>query len=268
MTAIAGPTACGKTAYAVELAKKVNGEVVSADSRLVYKGFDIGTSKPSVEEMCGIKHHLIDIVEPEENFSAGLYERHARAAIADIAARGKTPIVAGGTGLYLKVLLQDWNLPEFEPDYRFREELGKLSSLQLHDKLRELDENSALEIEPADRKKLIRRIEIVMNTGVDKALKPPEFEVEWIMLNLPRGDLYDRINRRVDLMLENGLVEETAGLLKKHGRIKNIIETIGYKEITAYLDGQTTLEQAAEKLKQNTRNYAKRQLTWFKKYHG
>ncbi len=267
--AIVGPTASGKTAYAVELAKKLNGEIISADSRLVYRGFDIGTAKPDVEERQGIKHHLIDVVEPEEDYSAGLYEKHAKKAIEDILNRGKVPIVAGGTGLYFRVLLENWDLPEFDPDVELRAELQKLSNLQLLDRLRELDEAAALEAQLADKKKIIRAIEIIKNTGLPlneaRRLKAPEYDVEWIGLNLPREDLYEKINKRVDIMVENGLIEETQKLLNKHGRIKNIIETIGYKEITAYLDGTLTLEEALEKLKQNTRNYAKRQLTWFNK---
>lgn len=268
--AIVGATASGKTAYAIELAKRINGEIVSADSRLVYKGFDIGCAKPSVEEQDGIRHHMMDIIEPEFNYSAGLYETDAKKCIYDILERGKVPVITGGTGLYFRILLENYDLPKIEADYEMRSELSKLSAEELYKKLLSLDEEGAQKIEPADRKKLIRAIEIVEISGLplSKARgkkEEEEFEVEWIGRNFPRKELYDRINNRVDIMFENGIIEETKCLLEKHGRIPNIIYTIGYQEVLAYLDGMITLEEAKEKLKQNTRRYAKRQLTWFRK---
>lgn len=267
--AVVGATASGKTAYAIELAKKVNGEVVSADSRLVYKGFNIGCAKPSVEEQDGIKHHMMDIVEPEFNYSAGLYETDAKKCIYDILERGKVPVIAGGTGLYFRVLLENYNLPKIEPDYDLRKELNCLSVDELYAILRGLDSEGAELIPATDKKKLVRAIEIVKLGKIPlkeaRGQKEAEFEVEWLGRNFPRAELYERINRRVDLMFENGIIEETQNLLKKHGRIPNIIYTIGYQEVIAYLDGKLTLEQAKETLKQNTRRYAKRQLTWFRK---
>ncbi len=263
--AVVGPTASGKSDFAVDLALRIGGaEVISADSRLVYKGFNIAAAKPGVNDMRGVRHHLIDVTEPETDFSAGLWEKMARAAIDDITSRGKTPIIAGGTGLYFRVLLENWQLADFEPDLDERARLQKLSNLELHDKLRNLDEAAALKINPADKKKLIRAIEI---GGASKkpTVKEPEFDVEWIGLNFERAELYERIDRRVDLMIERGLVDETRALIAKHGRIKNITDTIGYKEILAHLDGELSLGQAAELLKKNTRNYAKRQLTWFRR---
>jgi tRNA dimethylallyltransferase len=262
--AVAGPTASGKTAYAVELARQINGEIISADSRLVYKGFDIGAAKPFEAERGGIAHHMLDLVEPDFDYSAGLYEQGARAAIFDIIVRGKVPIVAGGTGLYFRVLLENYDLPKFEPDYGLRKELQELSNLQLHDRLRRLDEDAALEIRASDRKKLIRAVEI-SETGAARSLKEPEFDVEWVGLNFARNELYERIEKRVDVMLEQGLIDETRGLLERYGRIRNIVETIGYREMTDYLDGRVTLDEAVKTLRQNTRNYAKRQLTWFRK---
>lgn len=262
--ALVGPTASGKTAYAVELAQRVGGEVVSADSRLVYKGFDIGAAKPFEAECGGIPHHMMDLVEPDFDYSAGLYEKAARNIIKDIVSRGKTPIVAGGTGLYFRVLLENYDLPKFEPDYELRRKLQGLSNLQLHDRLRAADEEGALEIVASDRKKLIRAIEIAEVGGV-RGIKEKEFDVEWVGLNFPREELYNRIEQRVDAMIKAGLIEETRGLLERYGRIRNIIETIGYREITDYLDGHATLDEAVKMLKQNTRNYAKRQLTWFRK---
>lgn len=267
--AVVGATASGKTAYAVELARRVNGEIISADSRLVYKGLDIGTAKPDMDERFGIPHYMIDIVEPEVDYSVGLYANEARNIIEDIISRGKTPIIAGGTGLYFRILLENYDLPKINPDYELREALSKLSFSELYEMLVNLDAEAAKLVVQNDKRRAIRFIEIVKLTGSPvsevRGLKEPEFEVEWIGLNYPREELYDRINRRVDLMIEQGLVDETKNLLAKHGRINNIINTIGYREITSYLDGELTLEEAKDKLKQNTRNYAKRQLTWFRK---
>ena len=269
LIAVVGATASGKTAYAVELARRVNGEIISADSRLVYKGLDIGTAKPDMDERFGIPHYMIDIVEPEVDYSVGLYANEARNIIEDIISRGKTPVIAGGTGLYFRILLENYDLPKINPDYELRETLSKLSFAELYEMLVNLDAEAAKLVVQNDKRRAIRFIEIVKLTGSPvseaRGLKEPEFEVEWIGLNYPREELYDRINRRVDLMIEQGLVDETKNLLAKHGRINNIINTIGYREITSYLDGELTLEEAKDKLKQNTRNYAKRQLTWFRK---
>lgn len=267
--AIVGATASGKTAYAIELAKKIDGEIISADSRLVYKGFDIACAKPTIEERDRIPHYMIDIVEPEIDYSAGLYEIEAKKCIENIIARGKTPVITGGTGLYYRVLLEHYDLPKVEPDYEYREELKKENTTALYDSLSKLDPVCALKIDANDKKKIIRALEVIHITGKPmselQGQKEPEYEVEWVGRNFPRNELYDRINRRVDLMFENGIIEETKSLLRRHGRIPNIIYTIGYQEVIAYLDGILTLEQAKEKLKQNTRNYAKRQLTWFRK---
>lgn len=265
--AIVGPTASGKTSYAIELAQKLGGEIVSADSRLVYKGFDIGTAKPTLEERSGIPHYMIDIVEPEVDYSVGLYADEAKKVIRNILSRGKVPIVVGGTGLYLNVLLMNYDLPGVEPDYELREKLRGVDNL--YEILSDLDIEAAKTIDKNDRKKLIRAIEVVKSTGLPlsqvRGKKSEEFEVEWFGLNFPRDILYSRINERVDLMVKNGLVEETEHLLKKHARINNLLYTIGYQEMIAYLDGLLTLEDAMDKLKQNTRRYAKRQLTWFRK---
>ncbi len=268
--AVVGPTASGKTAFAVELAKQVNGEIISADSRLVYKGFDIGTAKPDKAEMQNVPHYMIDIVEPEFDYTAGLYVKEVRLIIDDIIKRGKIPIIAGGTGLYFRLLLENYQMPEVEPDYALRKELSKYTSVELHNMLVELDYSSSQKISSNDKNKLIRTLEIVktLNKPLDEVrgvADENEYDIEWIGRNYPRGELYDRINKRVDIMLEKGLVEETKSLLQKHGHIHNIVNTIGYQEITQYLDGHITLQDACDKLKQNTRNYAKRQLTWFRK---
>ena len=265
--AIVGATASGKTAYAVELAKQIDGEIISADSRLVYKGFDIGTAKPTVEERQEIPHYMIDVVEPDFNYSAGLYAKEAKSCINDILSRGKTPIIAGGTGLYFNILLNNYDLPEIEPDWELRKSLNELSYDELADMLKKLDKDAF--VEKNDKKKAIRYIEIIKTTGKPlkeaRGMNDIEYDVEWIGLNFPREVLYDRINKRVDLMIEQGLVEETKNLLEKYGRIPNIVDTIGYREIILAFDGIMSLSEAVEKLKQNTRNYAKRQLTWFRK---
>ena len=265
--AVVGATASGKTAYAVELAKQINGEIISADSRLVYRGFDIGTAKPSVDERQGVPHYMLDIVEPYENYSAGLYVREAKNCVNAILSRGKTPILAGGTGLYFNILLNNYDLPEIEPDWKLREELSELSFEELEQMLLKLDKDAF--VEKNDKKKAIRYIEVIKSTGKPlseaRGVNENEYDVEWIGLNFPREVLYDRINRRVDLMIEVGLVDETKNLLEKYGRIGNLIDTIGYREIIMALDGVMSMDEAVEKLKQNTRNYAKRQLTWFRK---
>lgn len=268
--AIVGATASGKTAFSIDLAKKVNGEIISADSRLVYKGFDIGTAKPSIDEREGIPHYLIDIVEPEVDYSVGLWAQEAEKCINDILSRGKTPIIVGGTGLYFRVLLENYNLPKVEPNYELREALNLLDYSQLYERLVLNDKKTADMIARNDKKKIIRAIEVVETLGVPMSQargvnEYSSYNVQWIGRNFPRPELYSRINKRVDLMIEAGLVDEVKALLDKHGRISNLVDTIGYKEMIYYLDGEMSLEQASDLLKQNTRNYAKRQLTWFRK---
>ena len=268
--AVVGPTASGKTKLAIELAHKLNGEVISADSRLVYKGFDIASAKPTIEEREGIPHHLIDIVEPEFNYSVGNYVEDAKRAIEDILSRNKTPIVAGGTGLYFRVLLEHYDLPKVETDFELRAELEKRSKEDLLEELEKVDKTTYERVKDANLRRIIRALELIKT--LKKPLseiqleKEPEYDVEWIIPEIPSREwLYDRINRRVDIMVEMGIIEETKNLIAKHGRIGNIVDTIGYKEILTYLDGQATLVEALDKLKQHSRNYAKRQLTWFRK---
>ena len=268
--AIAAPTASGKTSYAIELAKEIGGEIVSADSRIIYKGFDIACAKPTKEEMGNVPHYMIDIVEPEVDYSVANYVDDATEAINKILAKNKTPIIVGGTGLYFRALLEGWNLPRVAPNYELREELEKLSLEELLEKLQKLDEKtfSQMETEPKKRK-IIRAIEVCETLGEPMSnfsnQKEPPYEVEWIGIGMTREELYERVNKRVDLMVEQGVVEETKNLLKKHGRIKNLISTIGYNEIIQYLDNEITLDTAIELIKQHSRNYAKRQLTWFRK---
>lgn len=267
--AIVGATASGKTAYAIELAKKIDGEIVSADSRYVYKGFDIGTAKPTKDEQEGIPHHLIDIVEPEFEYSAGLYKKDASKIIQEIHSRGKTPIVTGGTGLYIDILLKNYDLPQIEANHSLRDELKQLDTEELFAKLKKMDTEASEIIDQNDRKKIIRAIEIIQATGKPlketRGIEESPYTIEWIGKNHDRKTLYARIDKRVDIMLEMGLIDETKNLLKKHGSIPNLVNTIGYREITSYLNGNCSLEEATELLKKNTRNYAKRQLTWFRR---
>lgn len=267
--AIVGATASGKTAYSIELAKKLDGEIISADSRLVYKGFNIGTAKPTIEEREGIPHYMIDIVEPEFDYSAWLYKKEGTAIIEKILKKGKTPIVVGGTGLYIDILLKNFDLPEIEANQTLRAELKKFSKSELFEKLKKLDKNAAQTIDSNDSKKIIRAIEIISTTGKSLAMSRGKnesiYEIEWIGKNFDRKILYERIDKRVDIMVETGLIEETTSLLEKHGRIPNLINTIGYREIIGYLDNLYSLDTAIELLKKNTRNYAKRQLTWFRR---
>ena len=268
--AVVGPTASGKTKLAIELAHKLNGEIISADSRLVYKGFDIASAKPTLEEREGIPHHLIDIVEPEFDYSAGKFAEDAKIAIQDILSRDKTPIVAGGTGLYFRVLLEHYDLPKVETNYELRAKLEKRTREDLLEELEKVDKITYERVKDANFRRIVRAMELI--TLLEKPLsevqiqKEPEYDVKWIMPKIPSREwLYDRINKRVDVMYKMGIVEETKALIEKHGRISNIIDTIGYKEILTYLDGEATLEEALDKLRQHTRNYAKRQLTWFRK---
>ena len=268
--AIAGPTASGKTKLAIELAHKLNGEIISADSRLVYKGFDIATAKPTIEEREGIPHHIIDIVEPEYDYSVAEFKKDATVKINEIISRGNTPIVAGGTGLYFRILLENYALPQIDCKPELRKELEEISNEDLYKELSEKDPVYAQKVHPNNKVRLVRVLEVIrtLNKPFSEAcgLKEPEYDVEWIFPNIEsREILYERINKRVDIMFENGIVKETQQLLDKHGRIKNLIGTIGYQEIISYLDGNCSIEEAIETLKMNTRRYAKRQLTWFRR---
>ena len=268
--AIVGPTASGKTKLAIEMAQKYDTEIISADSRLVYKGFDIATAKPTREEQRLIKHHLIDVVEPEFDYSVSDFVDSANKIIKELHRKGKIPIIAGGTGLYFRILLENYKLPGVEANPELRAELESLSNEELYAILKQLDADSAEKLHCNDRVRVVRAIEVTKALGVPfsqvKGTKDNEYDIEWIFPQIPsREILYDRINKRVDLMLEQGLVKETKFLLNKHGRIKNLVNTIGYQEIIKYLDNELDLNQAVELIKQNTRRYAKRQLTWFRR---
>lgn len=268
--AIAGPTASGKTKMAIDLAKEIDGEIVSADSRLVYKGFNIAAAKPTEEEQDGIPHYMIDIVEPEYDYSVGNYYEDAKNVIDKIISRGKTPIVAGGTGLYFRILLENYDLPRVEANPELRAELNKREAEDLLDEIKTLDRPSYERLQNSNKRRIVRALEVMKTLNQPfsevSTLKEPEYDVEWLCPKMESREwLYERINKRVDLMVKQGIVDETKYLLKKHGRIKNFVETIGYKEILTYLDGEVSLDEALDKLKQHSRNYAKRQLTWFRR---
>lgn len=270
--AIVGPTASGKSNLAIQIAKTLNGEIISADSRLIYKGFDIGTAKPTIEERQGIEHYLIDVVEPEIDYSVANFFDDAKIAIEKIKTKNKVPIVVGGTGLYFRILLENFDLPRVEPDYELRKRLEAIDTKELHEILKKIDPASAEKIHFNNKVKIIRAIEVCKSSGRPHSevagIKEPEYNVEWIGLNAQnREDLYERINKRVDEMIDLGLIEETKTLLSKHGRIPNFVNTIGYQEILEYIDSKISLDDAILNIKQNTRRYAKRQLTWFRRNH-
>ena len=274
---IAGPTASGKTALAVELAKELNGEVVSCDSMQVYKRMDIGTAKPTKEEMQGIVHHMIDVAEPDEDFSVSRYCAMASPIVDDILARGKTAIIAGGTGLYMDSLIRGNDFAPF-PATGVREKLetqaDEIGMEAMLARLREIDPESAARLHLSDRKRIIRALEVYLETGETitehnrktQAI-PPKYTPLWLGLDFAdRAELYRRIDLRVDLMLEMGLVSEIQDLLASGIPAKaTSMQAIGYKEFVAALNGEETIAQAAEEVKKSSRHYAKRQLTWFRR---
>ena len=272
---LAGPTASGKTALAVELAKELDGEVVSCDSMQVYRRMDIGTAKPSPEEMQGIPHHMIDVAEPDEDFSVSRYCAMAAPIVDDIVARGKTAIIAGGTGLYMDSLIRGNDFAPF-PSTGVRERLeaeaDEVGLPAMLTRLREIDPDTADRV--FDRKRILRALEVYLETGETitehnrkTRLIPPKYTPLWLGLDFAdRGELYRRIDKRVDIMLEMGLMEEIRSLLDSGIPEKcTAMQAIGYKEFVNALEGREPLSQAAEEVKKASRHYAKRQLTWFRR---
>jgi len=276
VVAIVGPTASGKTALSIELAKKYNGEIINGDSMQIYRDLDIGTAKITEEEMEGVPHHLLSFKEPTESFSVADYQKLVRAKIAEIQSRGKLPIIVGGSGLYVQAVLFDFQFTEEQVDEVARkayyEELEKLGPEAMHAKLKKLDPQTAVAIHPNNTRRVIRALEMIELSGVSKASEAqnrgevPLYNHVILGLgqNMSREVLYDRINRRVDIMMEKGLLEEVKGLWQKNIRGVQSIQAIGYKELYDYLDGKCSLEEAIDSLKQNSRRYAKRQLTYFR----
>jgi len=274
---IVGPTASGKTALSIELAKKIDGEIISCDSMQIYKDMNIGSAKPTIEEMQGIKHYMIDIAEPTERFSVAEYKKRSEEAIEKILQKGKVPIIVGGTGLYANSLIYNIEYNEIMLDEEYRKNLMKIAETEvglatLYEKARSIDPVAMEKISSNDKKRIIRVLEIKHSTGKNKTeleLESRKNEVKYeykvFAINMPREILYDRINKRVDIMIENGLIDEVENIIEKYKEFPTAMQAIGYKEIVMYLKGELTKQEAIEKIKQESRRYAKRQITWFKK---
>lgn len=281
---VAGPTASGKTGLAIQIARYTDGEIVSADSMQIYKYMDIGSAKPTKEERAQAVHHMIDFLEPDEEYSVADYTKLAHEVIADITAHGKTPIMCGGTGLYINSVVNDVTFGEVETDYNLREELRKLreelrkiaeekGGEYLIEMLRKIDPLSAERLHPNNLKRVIRAIEFCKLTGVpisehqeETKKRKSRYNPLMMCIEWDREELYDRINRRVDIMLGEGLIDEVKKLRKMgYTRDLNSMQGIGYKEVMDYLDGKYTLDETIDIIKQSSRRYAKRQMTWFRR---
>lgn len=274
---ICGPTASGKTNLSIELAKKIDGEIVSCDSMQIYKDMSIGTAKPTIEEMQGIKHYLIDYVSPEVRYSVAEYKKDAIKAIQDIINKKKVPIVVGGTGLYVESLIYGIEYSEIKEDLEYRKQLDEIEREEGLEKLYEMaykiDKKALEKISCNDKKRICRILEIYHSTGKTKTelekesrKNGPQYDYILFGINMEREKLYERINKRVDIMIKNGLIEEVQQLIAKYNDFPTAMQGLGYKEVVEYLKGVISKEEMIEKIKMETRRYAKRQLTWFKKY--
>lgn len=273
---ICGPTASGKTALSIELAKRINGEIVSADSMQIYKDMDIGSAKVTQDEMEGIQHYLIDCVLPSERYSVANYKQDAKNAIEEILKKRKTPIVVGGTGLYIDSLIYEIEYKDIKINEEYRKELERIREEEglevLYKKALEIDPIAMEKISSNDYKRITRILEIYKATGKTKTQQEAESRLNEIPYNYKvfaidydREKLYERINKRVDIMIEKGLVEEVKTLLEKYTEFPTAMQGLGYKEVKQYLDGELNKEEMIEKIKQESRRYAKRQFTWFRK---
>lgn len=277
LVVIAGPTATGKSEVAVEVALRLDGEIISADSMQVYRGMDIGTAKLSPEERKKIPHHLIDVVDPAENYSVANFQEQASQLIKDIHSRNKLPILAGGTGLYINAVIDDYYFPSGLLNSEVRQHLAQIGKEMgpeaLHRRLAEIDPESAARIQPNDLRRIVRALEVFHLTGQPlstfhrkKDFSPPRYHLAMFGLYCPRHILYERINQRVEEMVRRGLVEEVKKLLREGcAPSATALQAVGYKEIIDYLHGYYNLETAVELIKRNTRRLAKRQMTWFKR---
>lgn len=273
---ICGPTASGKTALSIELAKKINGEIVSCDSMQIYKEMNIGTAKPTIDERQGIKHYMIDIISPNERYSVADYKRDAKKYIRKIIKDKKTPIVVGGTGLYVDSLIYEIEYPNIEFDGEYRKQLEKIVEKEglkkMYQEAKKIDPEAIEKISSNDAKRIMRILEIYHATGKNKTEQEiqsrkneVEFNYKVYAILWERQKLYDRINARVDIMLEDGLIEEVKEIYSKYKKFPTAMQGLGYKEVVTYLDGNCTKEEMIEKIKMETRRYAKRQMTWFRK---
>jgi len=270
---IVGPTAVGKTELAIQLAQRLNGEIVSADSRLFYRGMDIGTAKPSAAELAQARHHLIDVANPDETWSLAVFQEAAREAINDIHSHGKLPLLVGGTGQYIRAVTQGWTPPEVRPDPRLRSALEALvhehGIYWLHDKLKILDAPAAEKIDARNVRRSIRALEVIFTTGkpfsTQRGVSDSPYRLIGVGLKRPRPELYERVDKRIESMFENGLLNEVQNLLKK-GYTADLptMSAIGYRECVAVLRGEMTLEQAKTQIKRTTRIFVRRQGNWFK----
>jgi len=278
---VAGPTASGKTAMGIALAQEYGGEIVSADSMQVYRGMDIGTAKATAEERAAAVHHMLDVAEPEENYSVSLYVTEAQKVCEDIIARGKIPIIVGGTGLYIDSLLRGSDFAPVAEDealrLRLSAEYEAMGPEAMHHRLAEIDPERAAKLAPTDKRRIVRAIEIFMLSGKtatehdrDTQARPPRFDAAFIVMNYAdRAKLYERIDRRVDIMVEEGLFDEVQGLLDRGVPADcTAMQAIGYKEAALALRGEISRHEAAQLIKQGSRRYAKRQLTWFRRREG
>lgn len=273
---ICGPTASGKTALSIQLAKKIDGEIVSADSMQIYEDMDVGTAKPSIEEMEGIKHYLIGNVSPTVRYSVANFKKDAINAINEIIQKGKTPILVGGTGLYVDSLVQGIEYDDTEIDLEYRnqlEEVAKEHGLDyLYNKAIQIDPTAMEKISNNDKKRIFRVLEIYHATGKTKTMQEYEskqkenpYDYKVFAIDMDREKLYERINKRVDIMIANGLVDEVKKLISKYSELPTAIQGLGYKEVVLYLNNEITYDEMVEKIKLETRHYAKRQLTWFRR---
>ena len=273
---ICGPTASGKTTLSIQLAQKINGEIISSDSMQIYKDMNIGTAKPDQQEMQGIKHYLLDFVEPNQRYSVADYKKDAENAIEDILQKGKVPIIVGGTGLYVDSLIYGIEYPNIEFDENYRKELERRVEKEglekLYEKAKKIDPQAMKKISRNDQKRILRVLEIYNATGKTKTEQEIEsrknevkYDYRVFAINMDREKLYDRINKRVDIMIQKGLIEEVENLLKKYNEFPTAMQGLGYKEVVEYIQGKVLKEDMIENIKRESRRYAKRQITWFKK---
>lgn len=269
LIAILGPTAVGKSALALKLAQELRGEIVSADSRLVYRGMDLGTAKPTIDEQRRVPHHLIDLVNPDESFTLAEYQPLAYAAIAQIHARGNVPLLVGGTGLYVRAVLEGLSIPRVKPNLGRRAELERRDAAALYARLQELDPLAAARIDPKNKRRVIRAIEVSESAGAPisalQKFTAPNYHVLRIGLTMPREQLYARINARVDQMIAQGLIAEVQGLIDRgYSADLPSMSGLGYRQIAAYLQGKTARAAAIEILKRDTRRFVHHQYSWFR----
>ena len=272
---IVGPTASGKTAVSIELAKKINGEIISADSMQIYKYMDIGTAKPTLDEMQGIKHYMLDVVMPDETFNVAKYKSMAESAIEEILKKGKVPIIVGGTGLYVNTLVDGIEFADVPGDEEYRNELiekgYREGAMSIYKELEKVDSESAKKIDPNNIRRVARALEIYKVTGKTKtqldieSRKEVKYDYRLFGMEWDRETLYNRIDLRVDKMIEAGLIDEVRNVTEKFKISNTAVQGLGYKEVIEYINGHITKEEMIEKIKGETRKYAKRQLTWFRK---